>query len=92
LSIPYTVNPSSQYGYKINELLIDIANDNNLEQLISELTHENHILDLEFSNTQIVSGISDHEAIYFQINHLPSQPEPIDTLCIFTTKPTSMNA
>ena len=32
----------------LNKLLVDAVNDNNLEQLINETTHGNHILDLLF--------------------------------------------
>jgi len=80
------IDPAPQYGYALNELLIDIVNDNSLEQLIEEPTRENHILDLLFcsdpsstTNIQIVPGISDHDAICFQIklsNQLPPQEEP----------------
>jgi len=79
------INPTPQYGYAINELLVDVVNDNSLEQLIQEPTRENHTLDLLFcsdssitTNIQIVPGISDHDAICFQINlssHLPTQQE-----------------
>ena len=77
------IDSTPQYCYTINELLIDVVNDNSLEQLIQEPTRENHILDLLFcsdpstiTNIQIVPGISDHDAICFQINlssHLSSQ-------------------
>jgi len=47
-----------QYGYAINEFLIDIANDNGLEQFINEPTRENNILDLLFcSNLSTTSNI-----------------------------------
>ena len=36
------------YGYTLNKLLVETVNDNNLEQLINETTHGNHILDLLF--------------------------------------------
>jgi len=80
------IDPNLQYGYTINRLLKDIANDNSLEQFVQEPTHKNHTLELLFctdptttTNIQIVPGISDHDAIFFQINllsHLSSQQEP----------------
>jgi len=32
------IDPTPQYGYALNELLIDVVNDNGLEQLIEEPT------------------------------------------------------
>jgi len=72
------IDSTPQYGYTLNELLIDVVYINGLEQLIEEPTRESHILDLLFcsdpssTNIQIVPGISDHDAICFQIK-LPSQ-------------------
>jgi len=70
------IDPNPHYGYTINEVLIDIANDNSLEQFVQEPTCKNHVLDLPFCTDPT---ISDHDAIFFQINlpsHLSSQLEP----------------
>ena len=69
------VNPSPSYGTEINNSLLDIVSDYHLEQLVNETTQENHILDLLFcSHLSMISevlttpGISDHEAVLFQLN------------------------
>jgi len=80
------IDPTPQYGYAINEFLIDVANDNSLELLIQEPTQENHNLDLSFcsdpstttTNIQIIPTTLDHGAICLQIrlpNHLSSQQD-----------------
>ena len=69
------VNSNPAYFLEVNHLLIDTLNENYLEQLITQPTHRNGILDLLFctcpafiSNTQVVLGISDHKAITFTYN------------------------
>ena len=42
------VNPNPAYGLEVNYLLIDILNDNHLEQLVTQPTRGNNILDLLF--------------------------------------------
>ena len=64
------VKANPQYGYAINGFLIDIANDNGLEKLINEPTHEKQhprfvalFQPSTTSTIQIVPDISDHDAI-----------------------------
>ena len=59
------------YERSLNKLFLDIINDASLEQFVYLPTHQDNILDLVFSsqpkinNLDIVSGISDHDAIIF---------------------------
>jgi len=66
------VNPSPLYGTAVNCSLLDLASDYHLDQLIHANIQQNHILDLVFctnpehiSKVKIISGISDHEAVFF---------------------------
>ena len=75
---------SPSYGLEVNHLLVDTANDNNLEQLINEATRGLNTLDLLFSSepsfiseAQVIPGISDHLAITFSLctnAKLPTKP------------------
>jgi len=68
------INSSPSYGLEINQFL-DSINNNGLEQLVLEPTQGKNVLDLIFcsrphiiSNINIVPGMSDHEAIVFNLN------------------------
>ena len=71
-----SVDPNPTYGPEANHLFIETTKDYGLEQLVSQPTRGNHILDLALITThpdmlhdlEIVPGISDHEAITFQLN------------------------
>ena len=75
---------SPSYGLEVNHLLVDAANDNNLEQLMNEPTRGLNTLDLLFSSepsfiseAQVIPGISDHLAITFSLctnAKLPTKP------------------
>lgn len=74
------INSSPTYGTDINQIFVDTINDYGLEQLISEPTRGNNILDLLLcshpsliSNIEIASGISDHDAIHYCLE-LPNKP------------------
>ena len=76
-----TINPCPIYGHGINQLFLDTINEYGLEQLITQPTRGNNILDLVFStqpniisNLQIIPGISDHEAIFFHLGLATSLP------------------
>ena len=68
------------YGSSLNSLFLDIINDVSLEQYVHLPTRQGSILNLVFSshpkisNLDIVSSISDHDAIAFDfdINHKPT--------------------
>ena len=68
------LQPNPIYGHKINSLFLDIINDCSLEQFVMPPTRGNNILDLTFSSqpiisdTSIVPGMSDHEAVLFTIH------------------------
>ena len=62
------------YGHEINSLFLDIINDCSLEQFVTSPTRGNNTLYLTFSSqpiisdTSIVPGMSDHEAVLFTIH------------------------
>ena len=65
-------NPA--YGYEINSFFVEMMNDYGFEQLVTQPTRENNLLDLVLKtdpniidNVQVVPGISDHEAIICQL-------------------------
>ena len=69
------MDPNPTYGAEANHLFIEISEDYGLEQLVTQPTRENHILDLVLFNhpdmvhdLKIVPGISDYEAITFQLS------------------------
>ena len=73
------VNRNPTYGYEINSLFVEIMNNYGFEQLVTQPTRKNHLLDLVLStnpdiieNVQVVPGISDHEAVTCQLV-LPSE-------------------
>ena len=76
-----SINPSPVYGSDVNRYFLDIINDHGLEQLVTDPTRNDHILDLVLTtqpemlkNVSIVPGMSDHEAITFSLNC--SNPQP----------------
>ena len=59
-----------QYSLSVNNLFLEMSQNLGLKQIVSEPTRGNNILDLFFTNntelidkTEIVSGVSDHEAV-----------------------------
>ena len=84
------------YGCEVNNLFVDILNDCGLEQLVNSPTRNTNTLDLVLtshpnmlSETRVVPGISDHEAIFFQLYQTCSKV-PAKTIIKFisTTKQT----
>ena len=74
----YTVKPNPQYGYRINRLMLEIAEEHGLQQLQKEPTCLNNILDLLFTtypdlieNIQVSSGMSDHCVVTAEVNVKP---------------------
>ena len=74
------INPSPVYGHELNLLLVETMNDYGFEQLVNVVTRGNHILDLVLpthpdmiSQVEVVPGISDHEAITFQLDQLSNR-------------------
>ena len=72
-----TVNSSLAYGYEVNQMFLDIIHDHGLGQLVTEATLGNNILDLILcshpyiiSDTNIIPGISDREALLFCLGSL----------------------
>jgi hypothetical protein len=70
-----TIKPSPQYGTCINQKMLDIMSDNNMEQIVTEPTRENNILDLCFTNNpglvqnlEVEPGISDHNMVKIAVN------------------------
>ena len=62
------------YGKEVNNTFLDIINEFDLEQQISECTRGNHILDIVLSSqphtinhVTVTPGMSDHEAIVFNV-------------------------
>ncbi len=60
----------------VNELMVDIGDTFGLSQLVLEPTRKRNTLDLVFttvpdlvSNINVISGMSDHEAVTFQYDH-----------------------
>ena len=75
-----TVNSSLAYGYEVNQMFLDVIHDHGLDQLVTEATCGNKILDLILcshphiiSDINIISGISDHEALLFCLGS-PTKP------------------
>ena len=59
-----------QYSLSVNNLFLEMSQNLGLKQIVSEPTRGKNILDLFFTNntelidkTEIVSGVSDHEAV-----------------------------
>ena len=74
----YTVKPNPQYGYRINRLMLEIAEEHGLQQLQKEPTRLNNVLDLLFTtypdlveNVQVSSGMSDHCVVTAEVNVNP---------------------
>ena len=66
------LNPT--YGREVNSMFLDAVNDFGLEQQVYKYTRGNHILDLVFAsqpniinNIVTISGLSDHDAISFEV-------------------------
>ncbi|XP_065903849.1 uncharacterized protein [Dysidea avara] len=68
------LNPNPTYGSELNNVFLETMNDASLEQYVTEPTRQNNILDLVLSNNNnihnlnVVPGISDHDAIQFQLS------------------------
>jgi len=80
-------NPA--YSYEINSFFVEMMNDYDFEQFVTQPTREDHqVLSTDpniIENVQVVSGISDHEAITCQLV-LPMD-KPTYGKYINTTKP-----
>ena len=70
-----TTKPNPAYGYKINNLFLNIIGDNNFEQFVHKPTRSKNILELIFSShpalvsdISVISGVSDHDAVLFSFN------------------------
>ena len=68
------IQSSPTYGSEVNYPFTEVINDSGLEQLVTQTTRSNHLLDLVFtmhpdliSDVNFVPGISDHEAVTFKI-------------------------
>ena len=66
----YSIDESPQYGYPVNELMLDIAENFHFEQKVTKPTRLNNIFDLVFttipdcvSDISNIPGMSDHEAV-----------------------------
>ena len=75
------VNCNPTYGYETNSLFVEMMNNYGFEQSVTQPTRENHLLDLVLStnpdiikNVQVVPGISDHEAITYQLVFSTEKP------------------
>ena len=74
------INPIPVYGHELNSLFVETMNDYGFEQLVNAPTRGNHILDLVLSThpdmisqVEAVPGISDHEAITFQLDQFSNR-------------------
>ena len=75
------IQSSSTYRNDVNYLFIETINDSGLEQLVTQPTRNNHILNLVLTSqpdlindVNVVPGISDHEAVTFKIKFSPTTP------------------
>ena len=73
--VTYNLAKHTLYGITTTQLFFDSINEHGLEQLVNIPTHNNNILDLLFTphpyliaNVQTIPGISDHEAVSYQLN------------------------
>jgi len=78
------ISPSPTYGTEVNQSLLETINEFGLGQLVTDPTRGENILDLIFSthpesvsNIEVIPGISDHEAVYCELN-LDNRPESDD--------------
>jgi len=78
------ISPSPTYDTDVNQSLLETINEFGLDQLVTDPTCGENILDLVFSlhpesvsNVEVVPGISDHEAVYSEL-HLDNKPESDD--------------
>ena len=65
---------SPTYGSQVNNTFLETLDNFNLEQLVTEPIHHNHILELVIttqppvlSNVSVIPGMSDHEAVTFKL-------------------------
>jgi hypothetical protein len=70
-----THTPSPQYGHSVNDKFIQVCQDSNLTQCVSQPTRGNNILDLFLTTNpdlvthqEITEGISDHDAVLTEVN------------------------
>ena len=75
------IKPNPTYGTDVNQSLLESINEFALDQLVTEPTRGRNILNLIFSshpesisNTEVIPGISDHEAVYCELI-LHNKPE-----------------
>ena len=75
----YSTQPNPAYGTEVNNKLLDIVNNHFLTQHVKQPTRGHNILDLVFTTNpnvvadlKIQSGMSDHDAVIFDINLKPS--------------------
>ena len=73
-----------QYPKPLNELFLDFCFNNKLEQIVTETTRGNNILDLFFTNRpslvnrcKIKPGMSDHDCVFVEASLRPKKIKPI---------------
>jgi len=78
------ISPNPTYGIDVNQSLLETINEFGLDQVVTDPTRGENILDLVFSshlesvsNVEVIPGISDHEAVYCEL-HLDNKPESDD--------------
>ena len=74
----YSVKPNPQYGYQVNQMMLDIAEEHGLQQTVHEPTRLDSILDLLFTtypdlvkNVHVSPGMSDHRVVTAEVNIKP---------------------
>ena len=74
---------SHQYTKEINEEFLSFLDDNSLQQMVATPTRKTNILDLFLTNRpsllnrcEVIPGISDHEAVFVNMNIEPHRSKP----------------
>ena len=70
-----SIQPNPEYGYALNQCLVNIINDHDLTQVNKSPTRLNAMLDLVFttnpdlvSEVRVETGMSDHDIIITEVN------------------------
>ena len=70
-----SIQPNPEYGYALNQYLVEIMNEHDLTQMNKNPTRLNEILDLVFTtnpdlvgDVRVEPGMSDHDIIITEVN------------------------
>ncbi len=88
-----SVDPNKSGSKSAAEKLISLSQDHNLNQLVTEPTRKDSILDLVFTNNSnivkkvsVIDGISDHEAVLVDLDIKPNRKRKVKRKKYFVNK------